>query len=288
MVTDVTERAIFKSADSGVAQIKASTAQAISPGKTLLSATVGSESVTASLTVGKESEKFGISFVKDIVPIFTRAGCAGANCHGSIRGKGGFKLSLFGYEPDIDFAAILESDNGRRVNLTDAKQSLILRKPTFQVPHGGGVRFQPDSLEYTAILDWIAGGARYDSAGSPRVVSLTVEPHERRLVGVGSRQQLIVTARYTDGSTEDVTGKVQFSSNDEAVASVDSAGIVRAGAPGETAIMVRTLGHAAAARVAVIKDPPMLHYPRFESRNFVDDLVFAKLKSANVLLFSSQ
>lgn len=280
---DVTEQAKFQISDANVARTQGNLVQAIAAGKTQVIATVEGQSISATIEVREASDKFEISFVKDIVPIFTRAGCAGANCHGSIRGKGGFKLSLFGYEPDIDYASILKADGGRRVDVANPGQSLILRKPTFQLPHGGGIRFQADSIEYAAIRDWLAGGARYDSVGSPRIASLTVEPHERRLVGIGSKQRLIVTARYTDGSAEDVTGKVQFSSNDDAVASVNSGGIVQAVAPGETAMMVRTLGHAAVARIAVTKNPPMADYPKLEARNFVDELVFAKLKASNIL-----
>lgn len=281
--SDVTEQAKFQVSDARIARSQGNVVQAVSPGTMQLTATVDKQTVTAAVQVREGSEMFEVSFVKDIVPIFTRAGCAGSNCHGSIRGKGGFKLSLFGYEPDLDYASILKADGGRRIDLANAAQSLILRKPTFQLPHGGGVRIQADSIEYSAIRDWIAGGARYDSAGSPRIVSLTVEPSERRLVGIGSRQRLIVTARYTDGSTEDATGKVQFSSNDEAVASVNSKGIVQAEAPGETAIMARALGHAVISRIAITRDPPMPVYPRLETRNFIDELVFAKLKTSNIL-----
>jgi hypothetical protein len=240
-------------------------------------------SASSSVEVEPSGSRFEISFVKDVVPIFTRAGCAGNNCHGSIRGKGGFKLSLFGYEPDLDYAAILKAGDGRRLDLKNPEQSLILRKPTFQVPHGGGIRFQKDSLEYIAIRDWIAAGAHYDSANSPRIVSLEVYPSQRRLVGLGSRQRLIVTARYTDGSAEDVTGKVQFTSNNDAVASVNPAGLVEAAAAGETAIMIRTLGHAIVSRISVIKDPPRRDYPQLTTNNFVDRLVFAKLKSLNLI-----
>jgi hypothetical protein len=112
---------------------------------------------------------------------------------------------------------------------------------------------------------------------------LIVEPHERRLVGLGTKQRLVVTARYTDGSFEDVTDKVQFTSNDEAVATVSPEGIVQAAAPGETAVMVRTLGQASVARIAVVKDSPMANYPALESRNFIDEFVFAKLKASNLL-----
>src|SRR6266705_2772140 len=104
-------------------------------------------------------DKPKLSFVKDIVPIFTKSGCANSNCHGSIRGQAGFKLSLFGYEPDLDFDAIVKAQDGRRINRTDPARSLILLKPTFSVPHGGGVRFKVASLEYEAILDWLKDGA---------------------------------------------------------------------------------------------------------------------------------
>ena len=86
--------------------------------------------------------------MNDIVPIFTKSGCANSNCHGSIRGQNGFKLSLFGYEPELDYQAIVKDQNGRRIDLADPAKSLVLMKPTFQVPHGGGERFKSGSLEY--------------------------------------------------------------------------------------------------------------------------------------------
>src|ERR1700687_5106359 len=110
-----------------------------------------------------------LSFVKDIVPIFTKSGCANSNCTRSIRGQAGFKLSLFGYEPDLDYDAIVKAQDGKRINHADPARSLILLKPTFSVPHGGGERFKIGSLEYEAILDWVRDGATYDSAGSPRL-----------------------------------------------------------------------------------------------------------------------
>ena len=124
--------------------------------------------LAAAGTVGA-AEKPKLSFVKDIVPIFTKSGCANSNCHGSIRGQAGFKLSLFGYEPDLDYDAIVKAQDGRRIDHADPAKSLILLKPTFSMPHGGGERFKIGSLEYEAILDWVRDGATYDSAGSPRL-----------------------------------------------------------------------------------------------------------------------
>ena len=227
-------------------------------------------------------DKPKLSFVKDIVPIFTKSGCANSNCHGSIRGQAGFKLSLFGYEPDLDYDAIVKAQDGRRINRTDPVKSLILLKPTYTTPHGGGERFKIDSLEYDAILNWIADGAIYDSAGSPRLKTIRVAPDEVTLIGLNSKQQLSVSGTYTDGASEDLTRKVQYTANDESVVEVGPNGEIRAKRAGETAIMVRTLGKAVAARIAVIETSPMKDYPEVARNNFIDELIFSKLKRVNI------
>src|SRR2546422_1905 len=193
-----------------------------------------------------------LSFVKDIVPIFTKSGCANSNCHGSIRGQAGFKLSLFGYEPDLDYEAVVKDQNGRRIDRDNPAKSLILQKPTFSTPHGGGERFKVGSLEYNAILDWIREGATYDSAGSPRLKTLRVTPEEITLIGLGTKHQLSATGTYTHGTSEDLTRKVQYPPNDESVVEVSPSGEIQTRRVGETAIMVRTLGKAVAARIAVV------------------------------------
>ena len=239
--------------------------------------------VLSAALAASAGEKPKLSFVKDIVPIFTKSGCANSNCHGSIRGQAGFKLSLFGYEPDLDYDAIVKAQDGRRIDKTDAAKSLILLKPTFSIPHGGGERFQVGSLEYEAILDWIRDGATYDSAGSPRLKTLRVTPEEITLIGIGTKHQLTAMGAYTDGSTEDLTRKVQYTANDESVVEVSPLGEIKTRRAGETAIMVRTLGKAVAARIAVVDEAPMANYPDVPRNNFIDDLVFAKLKRLNII-----
>ena len=224
-----------------------------------------------------------VSFVRDIVPILTKSGCAGSNCHGSIRGKNGFKLSLFGYDPDLDYAAITRADDGRRIDRDEPEKSLVLQKPTFQIAHGGGVRFEVESLEYAAILEWIREGASFDSPNSPRLESLRVKPQKITLVGIGSKAQLSAMAGYTDGSRRDVTRKVQYSANDASVIEIGRAGEITSLRAGETAIMVRTLGKAVVARIEVVDEPPMKDYPDIPRHNFIDEFAFSKLRRLNVI-----
>src|SRR5205085_1041557 len=201
---------------------------ALSDGKSSLKVSCAAAQTVVPVNVISAREQPKLSFVKDVVPIFTMAGCAGSNCHGSIRGQKGFKLSLFGYEPNLDYDAI-----GPRIDRQNPEKSLILIKPTFQIEHGGGFRFATGSLEYRTILEWIKSGATYDSAGSPRIASLTVFPKERTLSGVGATQQLIATAKYTDGTSRDVTHLVQYSSNGPDTVQVTADGKIKALQTGE-------------------------------------------------------
>src|SRR5215831_18812652 len=152
---DVTAECSFVPADRALLTVSRNVlSTARTDGKSTLKVSCGGSQAVVPVTIAAAREEPKLSFVKDVVPIFTMAGCAGSNCHGSIRGQNGFKLSLFGYEPDLDYQAIQP-----RINKEHPEQSLLLKKPTFQVAHGGGVRFTTGSLEYRSILEWIKGGA---------------------------------------------------------------------------------------------------------------------------------
>ncbi len=202
-----------------------------------------------------------LSFINDIVPIFTRADCANSNCHGSVRGQKGFKLSLFGSDPELDYDAITKNGDGHRIDRNNPAASLVLKKPTFQVPHGGGQRFKTGSPEYNAMLEWLEKGAPFGAADQARLKTLTVYPREWRMIGLGSAVNLIAVGEYNDGSVRDLTHVVRFSSNISAIASVKPGGQITAESVGETAIMARTLGLAAAVPMLVVKDRPIKNYP---------------------------
>ena len=220
------------------------------------------------------------TFSGDVLPALTKLGCNNGNCHGTMNGQNGFKLSLFGYHPTDDFKMIVEGHNGRRINLPDPADSLLLRKPTFQVAHGGGAVLDADSDTYRTILEWIRGGAKGDPAVDRRLVDLAIHPSEVVLHGADQRMQLIVTARYSDGTESDFTGLAHFESNDADIAAVDESGMVISRRRGETAVLVRGMGVVRAARVGVVTE--RFPVPKMESDHFIDKQVFKKLRDLHV------
>ena len=191
-----------------------------------------------------------ISFLNQIEPILTRAGCNAGTCHGSQFGKGGFKLSLAGYDPDFDYEAITRQARGRRISVSDPVQSLLLTKPCLAVPHQGGLKLACGTDDYLTVVKWILQGAPKPNYSDPHPVSLVVTP-DRSIMRTHQRQGVRVAARFSDGSTRDVTAHTRIGVLNDAVATVTPEGIVTATGFGETAVMLRYQGLAAAARVVV-------------------------------------
>jgi len=221
-------------------------------------------------------------FLRDIAPIMDKQGCSTANCHGKFGGRGDFQLSLLTLAPEDDYAPIVYGSRGRRVNLQEPEQSLLLTKPAAQVAHAGGLRIRKGSTEYQTILNWLKDGAPF-SPDDPKLQTVTVEPREA-VMKVGGRSQLKVIAKWSDGRVEDVTGKAIYASADEPVAAVSDSGQVTGVRWGGTAIQVRFLGVARAAfftlpQVRKDKTP----YPHVSTFNVIDELVFANLKKMNVV-----
>lgn len=222
------------------------------------------------------------SFANQITPILTYGGCNQAACHGSPVGKNGFKLSLFGSDPQADYDALVTKVPGRRVNTKDALASLALQKPTMAVPHGGGPRFKKDSPQYRTLLGWVEAEAPFGDADTPVLAKLEVLPDYRVLQTKGQQQRLLVSAIYTDGSREDVTHRAVYSSNDDAVLSVNTAGLVTAtGGTGDAAIMVRYGGKSAAAVLGATMLRPPRKFPQ-PPDNIVDREIYAKLRMLNI------
>lgn len=221
------------------------------------------------------------SFPTRVLPILTKAGCNAGACHGAATGQGGFALSLLGYHPEGDHAAITRELGGRRIDLGEPEESLILRKASRDMKHKGGLRIAADSEDYEALAAWIRDGAPYGSR-ELRVTGLAVGPAEVWAKGPGESAALKVTATFSDGRTQDVTAHAVYNSNDDAVAEVDERGRVTLRRRGLTAVMVRYGGQVAAVSVAAPMSDDDVVVEGFEPRNFVDRHVLDQLKRMRV------
>ncbi|MFM7590380.1 MAG: DUF1549 and DUF1553 domain-containing protein [Isosphaeraceae bacterium] len=222
-----------------------------------------------------------VSFSNDVIPVLTKSGCNMGVCHAKANGgQKGFQLSLLGFEPADDFDSLVKEGRGRRVSLVQPGQSLVLLKGSGQVQHGGGVRLAKESPGYSTILRWIEQGAPMDEPGGPALARLELEP-QKSFLQRGQKQQLKLTAVYSDGRKRDVTGQALFESNDRAMAEVSDSGLVSiADIPGKVAVMVRYQGRVAVFNAAVPLGARVDSLPA--EKNFIDEAVFANLKELGI------
>ncbi len=220
-------------------------------------------------------------FLRDIAPILDKSGCSVAACHGKFGGRGGFQLSLLTLSPEDDYEPIVYGGRGRRVNFAAPEKSLILLKPTGQVPHGGGQRFAVGSPQYRTILRWIQAGAPF-SPKDPRLVSLSLTPGAIAFSRAGQKQKIRAVARYTDGSVRDVTAQTVLQSTNEAVLSVTPDGWVQANRWGGGAVLGRYLGSVSAVFVTIAQARQGT-YPHVPENNLIDRFVFQNLRKLNVV-----
>ncbi|MBI3279568.1 MAG: DUF1553 domain-containing protein [Acidobacteria bacterium] len=255
---DVTESAKFSSEEPEIARVdEAGLVRGEANGGARIHARYRGLEASTTALVQRAGAPLPRSFAGDILPILTKHGCNGGACHGALHKHG-----------------------GRRINLSEPEKSLLLAKPTFAVAHGGGKILKEDSAEYRALLDWIRAGAKSEPARERRMLALRLTPASTVLIGEGSKQRLLVTARYSDGSEADVTGLVRFQSNDDTIAPVLPGGVVEARRPGETAIAVRGPGVVGVARAGVvIEERPVAKIPEY---NFIDRFINAKLQSLRI------
>jgi hypothetical protein len=232
------------------------------------------------ISIGNAGEN-RVSFVNDVMPILTKAGCNTGPCHAKAGGgQKGFQLSLLGFEPGEDYEFLMLDGRGRRLSLTRPEASLLLAKGTGRVPHGGGVRLKEGTEAYHVLRDWIAQGAEFDGQSAPALTRLEVTPQKASLKP-GEKATLKVIAHYADGVSRDVTSRALFESNDTAMAEVTEEGQVTIGEiPGRVAIMVRFQGQVGVFSAAVPLGAPIANLPA--EKNFVDKAVFANLKELGI------
>jgi hypothetical protein len=248
----------------------------------LLLALVAASSSSASATDGGTAV---VSFINEVMPLLAKAGCSAGACHAKPEGQNNFKLSVFGYDPRLDFNEIVNDARSRRVFLAAPEQSLLLLKATGQIPHEGGARISVDSPQYRTLLDWIKQGAPFDASSVPRLKKISVEPKHFELAP-GDLKQLKVTAIFSDSSTRDVTDLSLYQSNEKELVEVDDVGGLTASrGHGEAVIVVNYMGAVDVAR-PLLSPPKKLSqeaFAAFPIHNEIDRFVYQRLQSIGVL-----
>jgi hypothetical protein len=233
---------------------------------------------TAQLKIHVEGfeHQIPINFKNQIVPIFTKLSCNSGGCHGKASGQNGFKLSLLGFYPQDDYEFLVKEARGRRIFPSSPAESLLLTKPVGQSPHGGGKRMETDSYEYRLIARWIEQGMPYGKDDDPVVTEIECLPRGR-VMDRSAQQQITVVAKYSDGTTEDVTRMTLFEANDTEMAECSESGLVDTfDLAGEVAIMARYQGQVSTFRATIPLGADVSNMPT--ATNVVDKAVFAKLK----------
>lgn len=268
---------------AGVAEIVDGVVHAKRNGKAVLTAKVGDSVATREIVVENFDQPFAWSFNGHVMPVLTRQGCNMGACHGAVAGKGGFRLSLRGYNPPEDFYTMTREARGRRIDPLEPAKSLLLTKPTMATPHKGGKKLDPRSREYRILAEWVANGSPAPSSDDAAVVSITVDP-PLSILENGSKQRFLVTAHYDDGSSLDVTDWAKFASADETVAYIDDSGTAEVIGHGEGAVTALFSSKVAIARIRspfsnLVPDEIFTSAPK---ANFIDELVLAQLKQLNL------
>ena len=279
---DLSDEAVFKAASTGVRVDKENFVYPLEAGDgSVQVAAAGRQAVLPVKVVSAESPK--IRFVRDVEPMLAQVGCNAGTCHGALKGKNGFKLSLRGYDPAFDYVALTQELQGRRVNRVQPEMSLMLLKPTGAVPHEGRTVIHPGSRKYELIYQWIKEGAAFDPDPSgARPDRLEMIPDDIRLDLPGRSQTLTVIAHYPDGTTRDVTRDTIMSSN-----SVDTAKVVGNRVTGlrrgEAAVLIRYEGNYGAVNIEVMGNRKAFAFKPMPENNFIDKHVNAKLEKFKIL-----
>jgi len=218
-----------------------------------------------------------VLFRREVMAVLSKAGCNAGACHGNATGKGGFKISLRGQDPDLDWQALTRDQAGRRVNLLAPENSLILLKPTAMLAHEGGQRFAVGSPEYDILLRWLKGGAPDSGIKAPKLVKIDVAVPEHVIIEPAKDVKFRVTAKFADNTERDVTRFAVYEPNNQLV-KVSLDGLVTREKAGETTILVRYLNQQVPVPLAFIparadfvwSDPP--------ANNYIDEQIDKKLR----------
>jgi len=275
---DVTYDARCRLADPRLASFDGMTLAPRADGQTRLLVTFSGRTLVVPVAITNATSQTPISFKLDVMPVFMKAGCNAGSCHGASRGKDGFRLSLFGFDPEGDYYRLTREQIGRRINLALPQESLIVQKGLGAVQHTGGVRFTTNSPLYQTLVAWLTAGATNDPPSVARATAIEIFPKSAVLEGSNALQRFVVRATYSDGSQRDVTRLAVLLSNNETTARVAGEGEVRSGQRGEAFVQARFGEFNVGAQVIVVPKDLPCQWPKVAAQNYIDDAIYAKLK----------
>ena len=234
---------------------------------------------------GKTEQAESPSFRRHVVPLASKLGCSGRECHGSFQGRGDFQLSLFGYDFGKDHKAITnDSEHRIRVDLDNPAESLFIQKPLKQVKHKGGEIYDEGSWEHNVMLKWIQGGAKLDVEETGAFDRLEVFPKEFVGNKVGDTMQLKVLAYWQDGTVEDVTAFTRFDTNDESVATVNDLGEVKIVGKGDSHVVAFYDNGVLPLPVMLpVSDQVGTKYPKVKASTPIDKAIATKLQKVGIV-----
>jgi len=281
-IHDVTNVAEYKSDDAAVAVIENGIVKAKGNGSTTIHVTRGGQDATAKVTVMDFETPSPVSFNNEILAALTKSGCNMGACHGSPSGKGGFRLSLRGYDSTVDLVTLRGEYFNRRTNVLNPDESLMLRKPLMEVAHGGSRRLNHGDPSHSVLRQWIAEGMKIDPEGSASLERIELLPAPRVLRDGADRQQLIVNGYFSDGTARDITALAAFDSSDESIGLISASGVVSHQGRGEVTVLARYLDKVSTTQLTFLTERPDFQWPNPPEDTKIDQLVFNKLRQLQI------
>jgi len=281
-IHDITNVSEYKSDDAAVAVIENGIVKAKGNGETTIHVTRGGQEAAAKVTVMDFETPSPVSFNNEILASLTKSGCNMGACHGSPSGKGGFRLSLRGYDSTVDLVTLRGEYFNRRTNVLNPDESLMLRKPLMEVAHGGGRRLNHGDPSHSVLRQWIAEGMKIDPEGSASLERIELLPAPRVLRDGADRQQLIVNGYFSDGTARDITALAAFDSSDESIGLISASGVVSHQGRGEVTVLARYLDKVSTTQLTFLTERPDFQWPNPPEDTKIDQLVFNKLRQLQI------
>ncbi len=281
---DITDSAQVSFANPGLVKLEKNVVLPVADGTTEMTITAAGKTVKIPVKVVNAKTDRPISFKLDVMPVFMRAGCNQGGCHGAARGKDGFRLSLFGFDPDGDHFRLTRELNGRRVNLALPADSLLVEKAAGKVPHTGGGKIKDGDEYYRTLIRWLEADAPLDPPTVASPTGIEIFPPSAVLDGKNEKQRIIVRAKYSDGTDRDVTSLALFMSNNDNSAKIasDGDGSVIAGERGEAFVMARFATYTVGVPFITLPKGLNFTWGKHAEFNYIDQLVNAKLKKLRI------